>query len=177
MSQLNKEQQREREARVWKLRNIGYTHERIADEIGVDKSTITKMLQRLSLKASKALITEVVEEKYAQIGMLRHVVEESFDGWERSKQSAKVMTTRTPTRQAGEGAPAAKPTDATVRVSDQDGDTRYLTEARAALADIRKLMGLDSPSKLMSINLDSLTDEQLQRIANGEDPMIVVMGL
>jgi len=174
MTRLNKEQQKQREQQVWSLRSRGYTHERIASEVGVDKSTITKMLQRLSLAASKLLISEVVEEKYAQVGMLRHVIEESMDGWERSKQSAKVLTTKT-TSNPGEG--GSKPSDATVRVADQDGDTRYLSEARAALADIRKLLGLDSPSKLMNINLESLNDDQLQRIANGEDPMIVVMGL
>ena len=170
----NTEQKKDREQQVWDLRTKGWTHARIADQIGAERSTVTKMLQRLSLRASKSLMAEVVEEKYAQIGTLRHVVEEALDGWERSKETAKVMTTRTaPKAPAGE----AKSSDAIVRVSDQDGDTRYLAEARGALADIRKIMGLDSPAKLININFESLDDEQLARIANGEDPMIVISGL
>src|SRR5512138_4004152 len=90
----NKEQQKEREKLVWSMRMKGWTHEMIADELGLERSTITKMLGRLSLAASKELTDTLIEEKYAQLAQLRHVVAEAMEAWERSKQVDKTMTTR-----------------------------------------------------------------------------------
>ncbi len=175
MAQLSKEQQKARERQVWELRMKGWTHEMIAEELGLERSTITKMLGRLSLAASKELTGTLIEEKMAQLGQLRHVVAEAMEAWERSKQVDKTMTTRN--LQATDKAGKTKTVgggEVTVKVTEVDGDPRYLQVANQARADIRKMLGLDSPMKILDLTrLESATDEQLERIIAGEDPLIV----
>ncbi len=171
----NKEQQKEREKLVWSLRMKGWTHEMIADELGLERSTITKMLGRLSLAASKELTDTLIEEKYAQLAQLRHVVAEAMEAWERSKQVDKTMTTRNQQATDKKGNQTALPGgEVTVKIQESDGDPRYLEAANRARADIRKLLGLDAPTKIINLDrLDNATDEQLERIIAGEDPLVV----
>ncbi len=174
MAKVNKEQQKERERVVWNYRMRGWTHEMIADELGLERSTITKMLGRLSQAASKELTSTVIEEKYAQLAQLRHVIAEATEAWERSKQVDKTMTTRN-NQTTERGKTTTLPGgEVTVRVQETDGDPRYLEVANKARADIRKLLGLDAPTKIINLDrLDNATDEQLERIIAGEDPLVV----
>jgi hypothetical protein len=73
---------------------------------------------------------------------LEHVYVEAIRAWERSK----IDTTRRRQRRTRGGANG----DATVAelvVENTHGDPRYLEEARKALADARKLCGLDAPQQ------------------------------
>ncbi len=174
MPKTNKEQQKEREKVVWGYRMRGWTHEMIADEIGLERSTITKMLGRLSKVALSELTETVIEEKVAQLGQLRHTVAEAMAAWERSKQVDKTMTTRN-AQGVEKGRTVTLPGgEVTVKVQETDGDPRYLEVANKARADIRKLLGLDAPTKVINLDrLESATEDQLERIIAGEDPLVV----
>jgi hypothetical protein len=50
------------------------------------------------------------------------------------------------------------------KVAQAPGDPRYLESARAAMADIRKLLGLDAPVRLKRDDLDRLSDEEIERL-------------
>ncbi len=175
MPKTNKEQQKERDKLMWAYRMKGWTHEMIADELGLERSTVTKALGRLSLAASKELTGTLIEEKYAQLAQLRHTVAEAMEAWERSKQVDKTMTTQSDQATDSKGATKTLPGGkVTVKIQEVDGDPRYLDVANRARADIRKLLGLDAPTKIINLDrLDSATDEQLERIIAGEDPLVV----
>lgn len=134
----------ERERVAWDLRQQLWTHQRIADKLGVDRSTVTKMLGRLSAKANKRLAELVTDTKLAQVEQLAYIADEAIQAWHRSKDPQKQVGKRTVTPGGilGKGKAAEEMSISTV---DQDGNAKYLDTARAALEDMRKLLGLDAP--------------------------------
>jgi predicted transcriptional regulator len=141
---FTREETRGHELRAWDLRQRGWTQERIAQELGLERSSISRILSRLDQRFRATMREQVGELKSEQTAILRHIVAESMDAWERSKESAKSVTVKT----EGQGAAEGKGKGSTVQqVKDQDGDTVYLDEARAALADIRKIWGADAPAR------------------------------
>lgn len=176
MPKVKKEISVQRETTAWDLRTRkGYTHAKIAEDLGLERSAVTKILRRVSSRASKEMLDEAVEEKITQIAQLHTIVEESMQAWERSKDAAKTMTQylRAISIEGANG----EQKNTTLKVEEQAGDARYLETAMKAMAEIRKLLGIDSPAKLMNINLDNLTDQQLERLAKGEDLMSVLVGV
>jgi hypothetical protein len=93
-------------------------------------------------KYHKAIFATVDQMKAAQARVLEHAIDEAMDGWERSKAAAKRVkrTSGKPSRAGGVAETDVTATEVSARV----GDVRFLTEARAALADLRKLFGLDA---------------------------------
>src|SRR5439155_17606212 len=75
---------------------------------------------------------------------LEHLFAEAMRAWEQSKAD----TTRRRQRQTQGGHASTGATIAELVVENQHGDPRYLEEARKALADQRKLWGLDAPQKV-----------------------------
>lgn len=155
----NHEQTVERERRVWELRQQWWTHERIAEEVGIDRSTVTKMLGRISKRYSEMLLTEVDRLRVEQVVRLEYMADQAMQAWASSKQPAKDARRRKRT-----GVDEVEEN----RVQTQNADPRFLGEARAALGDIRKLLGLDAPAKIAPTDPSgdkeygngSLTDEQ-----------------
>jgi len=151
---------RERERRAWELSSKMWTQERIAQELGLERSTISKMLKRLNERAMKTITDEILAEKAQHIRQLKEIADEAFQAWERSKETRKgvVKKSRTGGMTRGE--------ETTTSVQDQDGDPRYLETAMKALNDIRKILGLDAPEKIERVlnpeeeRLASLTDEE-----------------
>jgi len=89
-------------------------------------------------------IRETVEQmKTRQALMLEGVVDEAMDAWERSKQPTK----RVRRRSAAPSRSNSPNSESSVQVETQaewkHGDVHFLEAARAALADLRKLYGLD----------------------------------
>jgi len=156
-----------REKSIWELRQKGYTHQRIADEVGLERSAVTKILQRLSARVVEKLDGLAKEQLTTQIDRLEFIADEMFQAWQKSKEAQKSVSKKT-----GSGGEQL-----TIQTEDQDGNIRYLVEARAAMADIRKILGLDAPLRQEhEINIDwsGLNNAQLQRIAQGESPANVL---
>lgn len=130
---------REHERRAWELRCKGWTYQRIAAEIKVDQSAVCKILRRTSDRVLAELGEDVKARKVEQTAQLEHVADECLQAWERSKQAHKRVRQ---TKAGGEG-------EATVvqEASDQCGDVAYVEQWRAIQADIRKIWGLDAPTK------------------------------
>ena len=86
------------------------------------------------------------------IGFLLCHVDESTDAWDRSKQpSHRVRRTRG-NRASRTLLAAGNQTELTERqIHNAVGDVQYLAEALAALADLRKLYGLDVSSQNFSL--------------------------
>ncbi len=136
----------QREAQAWALRQKFYTHQRIADELGLERSTVTKMLQRISARTLKKLSDEVLERTAAQIDQLDYLADEAVQAWHRSKEATRNVAKRTRSASGGFGR-RGQTEDTLIQTSDMDGDPRYLDVALKALADGRKLLGINAPER------------------------------
>lgn len=154
-----------RDKEAWDLCVLGWTHKRIAEKLLVERSTVTKILQRVSLKASQSLLKDSVAEKMRQVELLKFIVDECMQAWERSKEDTRIAAKKT--------SPGKE--EVTQRAEGNVGDVRYLAQAQSAMADIRKILGLDHPLKLLQADLSKLSDEQINAIINGEDPFMVFL--
>lgn len=145
MAKVPREVIRERERRAWELRQQGATHDRIALELGVDRTTVTKLLARLSQRYLATIQEEVGAVKGEQVAQLSYIYDEAMQAWSASKQASKVVGKRVKKVNAAKGGSDGE--EVTTRVQDEDGDPRYLQTAMSALSDIRKILGADAPIK------------------------------
>ena len=141
---------------------LGWPQHQIAAEIGISQVAVSKILKRVEVRLLRELAATVERQKARQTLRLEHVVTEAFRAWDQSKaDTTRRRQRKTLGEHAGAGATVAE-----IVVENQHGDPRYLDEARKALADLRKLWGLDAPQKVdlrASRNpYDGLTEDALR---------------
>ncbi len=173
---------RERELRAWKLRTEDFwTQQRIADELGVDQSTVCKMLARISKRYLKAIESQVEDRKAEQILQLEQIASEARAAWEKSLQDAQESgeVTVEETEQTENGCSKKTKTTTSSKTKGQAGDARHLQVAMQALGDIRKILGIDAPQKqehsgtlqTVSLTLDQWQKQAAERRAKVEETM------
>ena len=134
---------RTRELRAMELTVLGWSQHQIAADLGISQAAVSKLLKRLETHLLRELTETVQRQKARQTFRLEHLFAEAMRAWNESKAD----TTRRRQRQT-QGGDGAGATVAELVVENQHGDPRYLDEARKALADQRKLWGLDAPQKV-----------------------------
>lgn len=145
-------------ARAWELRQRGKTLATIAREIGVDRSNVVRWLAEIERRELARLSTEVERKKVLQDGVLEHVLEESLEAWERSKAPrTRIRETKGPDEPildangnpviGPDGKPVMAPGQKITEVVQQTGDVHYVDRALQALAELRKLWGLNVAEK------------------------------
>lgn len=134
---------RTREIRALELATLGWSQHQIAADLGVSQAAISKLLKRVELRLLREMADQVERQKVRQTLRLEHIFTESMQAWEESKRD----TTRRRQRKT-ESAGASGGTLAEIVSENQHGDPRYLEEARKALADHRKVWGLDAPQQV-----------------------------
>jgi transcriptional regulator with XRE-family HTH domain len=134
---------RTRELRALELANQGWSQHQIAADLGISQAAVSKLLKRVELRILRELADTVERQKARQSLRLEHLFAESMRAWTDSQSDATRRRQRK--SQGGKGGDA---TVAEVTVENQHGDPRYLEEARKALADHRKIWGLDAPQKV-----------------------------
>jgi DNA-binding CsgD family transcriptional regulator len=140
---------RDLELRIWTRLSEGKTPSAIAREVGIARQSVHRIIRRVEAKYNQAIGATVERLRARQARTLWAVVDEAVDAWERSKQLSRRV--RKETRQPGGprrggGRSSGVLTDLTrTDVQSRVGDPRFLAEAREALADLRKLYGLDAP--------------------------------
>ncbi len=153
MARLTAQITREREILAWTLRIKGKREPAIAlmiEEAGLGKVTqqaVSAMLLRVEARALQQMKEQVEGVKARQTDALLLIYDEAMMAWERSKTANKSITKRIDTRAAKEEGGATGSEQVTTHIEDQDGDPRFLDQARAALADIRKIWGIDAPQR------------------------------
>ena len=134
---------RTRELRALELTNLGWSQHQIAADLGISQAGVSKLLKRVELRILQELTETVERQKARQTLRLEHLFAEAMRAWTDSKTD---MTRRRQRKtQAGSGTGA---TIAEIVTEIKHGDPRYLEEARKALADHRKIWGLDAPQKV-----------------------------
>ena len=167
------EMARKREHVAFDLAVKGLTQVQIADELArqglgeVSHQAVSKMLNRVEQRMLKEMSKQVKLMKVRQTARLERISREAEEGWERSKQPQKALATKHgPSGENGQPGPILE-SQTTLR--DQDGDPRYLEQARQALADIRKIWGVDEPSQTKNDISGRLALEIVEEIVDAQD--------
>ena len=153
----------------------GITQYQIAVDLGVSQVAVSKILTRVEVRLLRELAATVERQKARHTVRLEHLFAEAIRAWEQSKAD----TTRRRQRKAEGGQRGAGATIVEIVVENRHGDPRYLEEARKALADQRKLWGLDAPQKLdlraARNPYDGMTEDAL-RAALAEQARLLAAG-
>jgi hypothetical protein len=152
--------QRERDA--WRLRQRGWSLARIADALQVSEPSAWKMLNRVAERYHADLASMVATARRQQIAQLEHIADEALQAWEASKQEVRTVTRR---KREVDGRTVQEATQEDVQ---RLPDVRYLQEARAALADIRSLLGADAPMR-SHVSIDARVEAQAEVRLPAED--------
>jgi hypothetical protein len=121
----------------------GASQHHIAEDLGITQPAVSKLLQRIETRLLRELAETVGRQRARQALRLEHLYAEAMGAWNESKSDS---TRRRQRKTQGGHGPEA--TVAEIVSENQHGDPRYLDEARKALADHRKLWGLDAPQKV-----------------------------
>jgi len=143
---------------AWEHRIKGMSERLIAEEIekaGLGRITqqgVSLMLIRIEARTLEQMTERIGGEKARQTHALWHIYHEAMQAWERSKAANKSITKRVDSRSGkatddGSASGATGSEQITTHISDQDGDPRFLDQARAALADARKIWGFEAPQR------------------------------
>ena len=167
---------RTRERRTMELTVLGWSQHQIAADLGVTQAAVSKILDRVERRVLRELIATVERHKARHTLRLEHLFAEAMRAWDQSK--ADTTRRRQRKSEGGPGGPGA--TVAELVVENQHGDARYLEEARKALADLRKLWGLDAPQRVdlrASRNpFAEMTDDALREELTRQSRLLVVGG-
>lgn len=161
---------RRREELAWDLRLRGYKLAEIADRVAADglgamtPQAVHAALARTERRVLAGLTDRATNEKVRQLAALNVLYDEAMQAWERSKEPARSARSKVtqgpaapadpPAGDAAEGAVARqrpaddRRTEMAQEVRERDGNPAFLAEARAALADLRRLLGLDAPRQV-----------------------------
>ena len=157
MARTTTAQRLQRRTEVWTMRVQEHkTQIQIADELGVNQSTISRDLRWMCdqvVDDLKDLVTQVKVEQYHE---LLHIVSEAMSQWEASKGTKKVVTRHQtePIKrhvfdpETGETREVETGDSRVVtiqHVTQLLGNYRYLQAAREAMSDIRDILGANAP--------------------------------
>ena len=151
----------------------GLTETQIAEELAqqglgeVTQQAVSKMLHRVEERMLKETNGKVKRKKVRHEAALMKIYRDAMAAWEESKKPQKSLTTKQ--GPAGENGEPGKVKESQSVLRDQDGDPRYLDQARQALADIRRIWGVDEPSQTKNDITGRLGLEIVEEIVDAED--------
>jgi transcriptional regulator with XRE-family HTH domain len=122
------------ENRIWELRCRGWTQREIASQLGVNQSSVWKVLRKLSRRMATQMEASILERKAEQVAQLEQIAMEAMQAWERSKEAAHAAQER----RSKDGM------SMTTSATGQYGDPRFLEQAIKAMADIRQVLACDA---------------------------------
>ncbi len=152
----------------------GLSESQIAEELAkmglgeVTQQAISKMLIRVEQRTLKEMSERGKGMKIQQTAALRKIYHDAMAAWEESKKPQKSLTTKH--GPSGENGQPGKVLESHSSLRDQDGDPRYLDQARQALADIRKIWGVDEPAHTKNDITGRLAMEIVEEIIDADYP-------
>ena len=167
---------RTRELRVVELTVLGWSQHQVAADLGISQAAVSKVLARVETRILRELTAIVERQKVRHSLRLQHLFAEAMRAWEESKAD----TTRRRQRKTHGGGGKAGGTIAEIVVDTHHGDPRYLDQARRALADERKVWGIDAPQQVdvrASRNpYEEMTEEALREALADQSRLLSVGG-
>lgn len=170
----------ERRTQVWEGYLKGESQYHMAQRLGVTEQTVWYDLQDLRKQWANKY-KDLEQQKMEELAKLDNLERELWDAWERSKADREMVTTEyVPAQGSGSSGAASQGGAAgsvgmgaireVVQKSGQTGDPRFLSEITKIIGIRCKVLGLEAPTKILSITIrwDLLTEEQMNRLAGGE---------
>lgn len=168
--------------RIAELYLAGKKQVEIAKLLGLDQSTVSRDLSFLHREWQLQATHHIDEAKALELAKIDQLERTYWAAWERSCQEKKRHSTRTSgtiTRDTSSGERnfiQETPAQQVFTTAEQTGDVRYLHGVQWCIERRCKILGIDAASRfdVRSIDLTRLSDEQLDRLAAGEDPTYVL---
>jgi hypothetical protein len=149
---------RRREELAWDLRLRGHSLAEIGARIAaaglgaMTPQAVHAALGRVERRVLEGLTDRATTEKARQLDALTLIYHEAMQAWAKSQEPSRAVRRRTvhPPQAGPHPQPAAAGRQVTVteEAAERPGDVAYLRAAMEALADLRKLLGLDTPAKV-----------------------------
>ena len=151
----------------------GDSQHQIASLLGISQAAVSKILRRAEDQIVQETRERGLRAKGRQIQQLEHIYAQAMSAWHRSKAD----TVRK--RQRRSDGASAGTSIAEVVTEAQHGDPRYLAEARNALSDLRKLLGLDAPQQLQvdARPFAHISDDQLPLELYRQETLMISAGV
>lgn len=125
---------REREERIWALSDRGKTTRTIATMEGISHQMVQKILDRVEARALKHMSKRIEQRKMRRAGQIATIIQTGFDQSDKSLEPRTQVTEKI--------SPDGEVTKIT-QVAEQQGDTKWLYLAMAAMAQEFKLLGME----------------------------------
>ena len=138
----------------------GRTQHSIATALGISQPAVSKIARRVEERLLADQACKVERHRARHTFRLEHIYGQAMQGWQDSKQEGLRRRQRKTEHDGGTGSTVAE-----LISENRHGDPRYLDEARKALADLRKLWGVDAPERLSidaSTHYATMTDADLE---------------
>jgi predicted transcriptional regulator len=146
-----KEVSDERKRIAWRLRQQGWTQQRIADHIGVTQQAVDVMLSVIEKQLAVEFKEQAAQIKARQTAMLEDMTDETLQQWRRSYEDAVTEVTVKGKTTGGKGEGGADGDKSRAQVTrtvvGQSGNPSLIAQARGTLSDIRSIWGLDAPKR------------------------------
>ncbi len=149
-----------REVQVLEQMLEGKTQHQIGEALGISQPAVSKIVRRVEERLLKDLAYQVDRQRARHTLRLEFIYQQAIHAWQSSKEEFLRRRQRRTDGGSGDGITVAELTS-----ENRFGDPRYLDEARKALADSRKLWGMDAPERMAieaSTPFASMTDEALE---------------
>jgi predicted transcriptional regulator len=138
----------DRRARAWRRRLEGWSQQRIATELGVSQQMVSKMLRKLERQLAQQFTAEVSEARARQTAQLERTYMLLMEQWERScEDTERVNTTTGRTAVFADGRAVELPALIATTRERQCGNPALIGQALAALQAIRRIWGLEAPTR------------------------------
>jgi hypothetical protein len=124
------------------------TVKEISRSVGITESKVRYGIDRVEKKLLDIMARRIARLKVRQTNFLELIQQEAMSAWRDSKKDRTTIT-----RERGV-APGGEIDKVSEKVEGQTGNPAYLEQARSALADIRKIWGLDKHDPSIQIGSD-----------------------
>jgi len=122
----------------------GKTQADIAEEVGIDQSTVSRDIAALQGAWRESALIDIDEAKARELAKVDRLEREYWDAWERSCED--VVTVRAMGKQPAKGE-KGKPDRVTRITKKQDGDPAFLRGVQWCIERRCKIIGVDAPTK------------------------------
>lgn len=130
--------------RIAELYLQGWLQVDIAQDVGIDQSTVSRDLKAIRDEWLKSTLVDFNEAKAKELARIDAVEVEAWAAYERSKGKREVTTQESAAVGDGEDNARQK---VQIRTEDRDGDPKWLEIVLKCSEQRRKILGIDAPTK------------------------------
>lgn len=164
-----------RRERVNALYLQGVPQAEIAEQMHVNQAQISRDLKALREIWIERSVTAIGERKAIELAKIDQLELTYWEAWEASKKPKESVTLhRLGNVMAGDI--VSTKVNETTRREGQVGDPSFLNGVMSCIDKRCKILGLDAPARNLNIDLSSMTDAQLEKLAAGADIIDVLSG-